>query len=735
MTTILASSGTRRLDERWVTVRGLRIYYRVCVSNTPETDEPVILVPGLNVSSRHNVRLAEYLAPHVSVYALDLPGYGQSDKPRHYYTLRDLSDFLADWMRALELRPAVLFGSSYSAQIVADFAVRHSDQISRAILASPTIDPSSRPLPKLVLKWRINEHREPPQVGQATQQDYQDVSRPRAAFTFWQMVSDHIENRLAAIRVPTLVVRGGKDPIVGPRWAAEVARRVPDARLVTLPGAAHAINLDSPQELAEATLAFLRGTLPEPASLAIGSRIPSPKYVADFDSASAMLKANASALRGEGFPQVGNTVPVGAFAEPLASAIDALPQRLRNLVYIASGVAEAAPPDRIGDVRAEDISRWVVGEYPRRRYPAVAIGSSNGALTHLYAAMGIPWLPQTILIPIKTRLPVDEPRRDLDALRPAARALLDANPELELHHMHDPSQDRLMLHGMSYFRVKRRRLGETYARFLEETLEPGGTLFVVECRQSWPVTRVDDRHIFQMGAVGGCTVDEYFSGSPRVADFLRREGSPLRRWDPPAPDGEQPEAEWGFAPELRDDLERLAQRRGYRLRRIVFDQPMDTSPLVADLYRWWYERQGLHPSRLLVDSFVLMDPYWTLRTRSIPFWMTFNMQPSAAALERYVCDADPFDEIYLMLFSHGVRSVGLAEIPRWQVILDRARRRGAFVGVNTRAFPADFGTFLRYDTDLQHKIPARYPHPEPLTLADLDAFLAAAGGIYPVRWT
>lgn len=150
--------------------------------------------------------------------------------------------------------------------------------------------------------------------------------------------------------------------------------------------------------------------------------------------------------------------------------------------------------------------------------------------------------------------------------------------------------------------------------------------------------------------------------------------------------------------------------------------------------RWWYERQGLHPSRLLVDSFVLLDPYWTLRTRSIPFWMTFNMQLSAAALERYVTCAGPFDEIYLMLFSHGVESVGLASIPRWRAILDRARRRGAFVGVNPRAYPRDFATFVRYYTDLKRTIPARYPLPQSLTLSELDAFLAASADHYPVRW-
>ena len=64
-----------------------------------------------------------------------------------------------------------------------------------------------------------------------------------------------------------------------------------------------------------------------------------------------------------------------------------------------------------------------------------------------------------------------------------------------------------------------------------------------------------------------------------------------------------------------------------------------------------------------------MEPYWTVRSGSIPFWMVFNMEPSASSLERYLDDRDTFDDIAIMLFSHGVESVGLAPIERWRALL------------------------------------------------------------------
>ena len=460
-----------------------------------------------------------------------------------------------------------------------------------------------------------------------------------------------------------------------------------------------------------------------------------PGYVANFDSATAMLRATAAYLRGEDFPALGALpralVPA---MRPVTAAVNALPRRLREEVYARASSSEAIRPSELGLVSAEGVARWMVGEYPKRRYPAAAVGSSGGALVHLYAALGIPWLPQTFLVPVKNEgLPVDEPRASMERGERHAPALLEANPELVLHHMHDPNQDRLTLSGMAYFRVKRTCLGGAYERFLEETLEPGGTIFLVECRRSWPTTRVGERHVFQHGALGGATEEEFFRGGGRVADYLARYGSYRRRWDPPEPDGESPEAEWGFERALGEDAERFARARGYRVRRVLFDEPEHPSPFVAELYRGWYRRRGLPANRLLVESFIFMEPYWALRTGSVPFWMKFNMEPSLEWIEDYLDGADPYDEIRMMLFSHGVEAVGLPSIERWKDVLRRARGRGTFVGVDERKFPRDFASQVRYHAELK-KLQPRHPMPEPLALRELDDFLERFGGRYPVRW-
>jgi hypothetical protein len=377
----------------------------------------------------------------------------------------------------------------------------------------------------------------------------------------------------------------------------------------------------------------------------------------------------------------------------------------------------------------------MVSLYPKRRYPAVVVGSSNGAFIHICAALGIPWLPQTFLLPVaRSGIHPDEPKEGAKWADELALSFLKKNPDVQLHHMHDPNQDRLMIQRMTYFRLKRLRLGKAFEHFIQQCLEPGGTIFILECNLKWPTTKQGERHFFQFGALGGATVKEYMQGGERVEHYLTRYKSHRRQWQPPKPDAEPPEAEWGFEPALREDIEQFARQHSYRIRRIIFEEPENLSPLVADLYMWWNRSRGIVDRRLLVESFILMEPYWTIRTGSVPYWMFFNKEPSAKALNIYLDYTDYFDEIFMMLFSHGVNSIGLVSIEQWHQILDRARSQGAFIGIDEKAYPRDFAVFIRYYFDLIRKIKPRYPIPPAMTLRQLDEFLNQNRKLYQVKW-
>jgi len=65
-------------------------------------------------------------------------------------------------------------------------------------------------------------------------------------------------NDLARIAVPTLVVSGEQDPLAPPATMEKMARRIPGAEHVTIPGCGHLGPMDRPEAFNAALLAFLK---------------------------------------------------------------------------------------------------------------------------------------------------------------------------------------------------------------------------------------------------------------------------------------------------------------------------------------------------------------------------------------------------------------------------------------------------------------------------------------------
>ncbi len=367
-----------------------------------------------------------------------------------------------------------------------------------------------------------------------------------------------------------------------------------------------------------------------------------------------MVMALGRQLHGEPFPALGNPPAL----KPLARATRWLPKGVRGKLFIGFGALETVSPRHLGRFDLEEASQWVAESYPKRTYDQAVIGSSSGALVYLGAALGMPLLPQTFLIPVRQRVHPDEPFTAMKKGLKPGRKFVEANPDVQLHHMHDAAQDRQMVRALTYFRYKRRTLGMGYEDFLQSRLAPGGNLIISECRATWNTTAVGERHVFQHGAKGGAREEEFHHGGPRVEKYLEKQNSSYDTWKSPARDTTSPEAEWGFAPQLRDDIHRYAKEHNLAARRLIFDEPDSLSPLVADLYQWWYKRRNIPARRLFVGSFALNAPWWALRTGSVPYWMFFNEENSMHRLVEYLDAREPFDDIVLSLFQNGVETIG-----------------------------------------------------------------------------
>src|SRR5205807_2692397 len=112
-----------------------------------------------------------------------------------------------------------------------------------------------------LVRWALNSPSEPAagstSLGSVVRQDYRDAGVGRVIATFRHALSDRIEDKLPRLAVPTLVVRGARDPIVPQRWAEEAARLLPNGRLIVVPRAAHTMNFTSPDALARVVRSFV----------------------------------------------------------------------------------------------------------------------------------------------------------------------------------------------------------------------------------------------------------------------------------------------------------------------------------------------------------------------------------------------------------------------------------------------------------------------------------------------
>ena len=455
-----------------------------------------------------------------------------------------------------------------------------------------------------------------------------------------------------------------------------------------------------------------------------------PAFISRFDSATDMVGSLSSFLKGETFEGVGATPS----NELYAKLVNNLPDSWKQKLYTYGGITDATSYEEIARIDAEEIEKWIYNVYPDKKYPAIAIGSSNGAMIHLCAALGIPWLPQTLLIPVHkgSTFPIDKPIITMEWAKEPGDAFLKNNPSWQLHHMMDPSQDRLRVGPIAYFRVKKLALGKWYKKFIEERLEPGGSIIVIDCQQQWPTVKLGDRHYFQFGGMGDIPPEEYYQGSERIRDFLQQQKSEVDCWEAPKPTGSSPESEWGFEPSLLKDLEDFSGTKELTISKITFEYPQEPSPFIADLYRWWYPKVGLPQDRLLVESFTVHAPLLTLQKGSVPYWLFFNVDPAADRLEEYLKSTRQFEEIFMMILSHGKDSLGHTSVERWRSLMEYAKNRHDFVGVDEEKYPKDLAVYARYSPEFRKKIEEDYPLPPSLSLRQLKEFSKIAGNKHKI---
>lgn len=221
---------------------------------------PVVLVHGLSGSWRWWQSTAAALSDRHRVLLPDLPGHGARPQWRAP-PLAGAPEWLRAWLAAVGVERASLAGHSLGGFVCARLASRHPELVERLVLVAPAGVPERSLLGSALPLAAGLRHVSPTflrlLVADATRAG--PLTLLRAAR---DLLDDDLRDELGSVRAPTLLVWGGRDPIVPVRHARTFRSLLPDARLVVLRDAWHVPMVEQPEAFSAAVAAFLAGREP-----------------------------------------------------------------------------------------------------------------------------------------------------------------------------------------------------------------------------------------------------------------------------------------------------------------------------------------------------------------------------------------------------------------------------------------------------------------------------------------
>ncbi len=232
---------------------------------------PLVFLTGLEGWIRDD-RYFDLLAEHFDVLCPSLPGFNLSELPSSVRRTDDLALFALSLLDELELRDALLVGSSFGGWVAAEAAIRSTSRVSGLVLVDA-----------LGVKHRGRDERDIADIYVMTQAEvaqrfYHDAaknrrevttlpdhvltsiarSRETLAFFGWEpyMHNPSLKSWLDRIDVPSLVVWGASDRFVTPDYGRAYADAIPGSRFVIIPEAGHYPHIEQPYRFVAEILAF-----------------------------------------------------------------------------------------------------------------------------------------------------------------------------------------------------------------------------------------------------------------------------------------------------------------------------------------------------------------------------------------------------------------------------------------------------------------------------------------------
>ena len=246
---------------------------------------PVLFLHGLGGSARYWESTLLALAGELRGVALDLPGFGSSDRLPAPYSLDGAADALAGACAVLRLEDITVVGHSFGAGVAIRLAARHPALASALVLAGPT---GLAPLParerrqllvatalypalaRIPLRWEVPAARSgiarralwrylfarpedvTPGVAEMLLRGSREARQLRSAAR--SALDELVTRDAAGLSIPVGAIWGTSDLISGPAERRALVAAVPHARVREIEGVGHVPLLEAPEAFCAALL-------------------------------------------------------------------------------------------------------------------------------------------------------------------------------------------------------------------------------------------------------------------------------------------------------------------------------------------------------------------------------------------------------------------------------------------------------------------------------------------------